>query len=487
MNTSRIARLLCLTLCVLMLMTGCMQPVINTPQPASAASPNAAPATIHFVDDDGITINLDAPATRIISLYSAHTENLFDLGAGTSVIGGHTTCTYPPEAAFLETFDYTGDPEQVIAAEPDLVLIRPFIRRKAPDYVAELERAGIPVVSLYPESYEAFPAYIEKLAMLTGTEEAAKEKLDAFYQSIEDIREKTSAVSEKQTVFFEATETNIRTVTPDSMPARAIEYAGGINLASDVVPTSEGSTIAEFGVENALAHADDIDVYISQRGAMNSGGNLISIGERPGYDTIKAVRDGRVYLINEKLISSPTFRYYKGIHEVARFLYPELMDDSSAYASDTLADKRDFANMVVRALHLPVYVPASSKYYQTEQKGHIYGLFADVPWTDADFDYIETAVFGGYVEWAAGEDGKEYFLPEEHVTREALAKTVFLVGAFAAQDTHVSIRDIGDCEKPRIVQTLVDNGVFALTDGKFEPGRFVTQQEILDVLALAIQ
>lgn len=469
---------------IALLLAGCAGPA---GQQDAGLPPETAPAAaISFVDDDGVEINLDAPATRIISLYSAHTENLYELGAGEYVIGGHTTCVYPPEAAATATFDYNGDPEYVIAAEPDLVLIRPFISRKAPDYVAELKKAGITVVSLYPENYDDFPDYIAKLALLTGTEDTAEQKLAAFYHSIDAIQEITARATEKQTVFFESTEVNIRTVSEGSMPDRAIEFAGGLNLAEGAAPMTEGSSIAEFGEERVLEHAEEIDVYISQRGAMNAGGNLISIGERAGYETIKAVREGRVYLINEKLISSPTFRYYKGIREVARFLYPELMDDTAAYQNDQLATRTDFANMVVKSLHIPIYIPSSSKYYQTEQTGHTYGLFADVHWDDDDFDYIETAVYSGYVEWQPGEDGKEYFHPDGQVTREELARAVFIMGDFSAAERHTAIGDLEACDKPRLVQILVDNGVFALSDGYFEPERPVTNQEILDALALVI-
>jgi iron complex transport system substrate-binding protein len=468
-------RFLCIGLVIIML-AGCARtagPGDTTAREAEKAYP------ISFIDDDGVQINLDAPAQRIISLYSAHTENLYALGAGDLVIGGHTTCVYPPEAVPLATFDYTGDPEYVIAAEPDLVLIRPFIRRKAPNYIKELEKAGVLVVSLYPENYDDFSGYIMKLALLTGTEEKAEQMLSDFYADIEAIAELTSTVADKQTVFFESTETNIRTVSADSMAARAITLAGGLNLAAGAEPMTEGSSIAEFGVEKVLQHADDIDVYISQRGAMNSGGNLISIGERAGYDTIKAVRNDRVYLINEKLISSPTFRYYKGICEVARFLYPELMDDLSGYENQEPATKTDFANIVVRSLHLPAYVPSSSKYYQTKPRGHSYGMFEDVHWTDSDFDYIETAVYSGYVEWEKGADGKEYFNPTANLTRDELAKAIFVMGDFEAAKNHTSINDLKACQKARIVQILVDNGVFALNNGNFEPARLVTNQEIL--------
>lgn len=460
--------------------TACAAPAQSTQSAQKLAAKDPA---ISFTDDDGREIKLDAPCSRIISLYSAHTENLYEIGAGDKLIGVYTGSIYPPEAVSLPAYDYKGDPEQVIAAQPDLVLILPLISRKVPDYVAQIERAGIPVVSLYPDDYDKFADYIGKLAALTGTEETAQRRLEDFYAAIQDVVAVTGQITDKKTVFMESTETELRTVTPYSMPGRAIVFAGGINLAADAQPVSKGSAFAAFGIERVLENADNIDVYISQRGAMNAGGDLISIGERDGFDTIKAIKENRVYLITDKIVNSPTFRYQKGVAEVARFLYPDLMDDLSAYENDTPATRLKYAEIVMKTLHLPIYVPSSSKYYETEQKGHTFGLFGDVHWNDDGFDAIETAVFGGYIGWEKSIDGLEYFYPDRPVTREELAKTVFLIGNFTPS-ANTDIADIGTCEKPRIVQTLVDQGIFTLEQGNFNPKRAVTNNEILTALQM---
>jgi iron complex transport system substrate-binding protein len=284
-----------------------------------APSPDGR-AAISFVDDDGRAVNLDGPRRRIISLYSAHTENLFAIGAGEALIGGHTTCVYPPEAAAFALYDYNGDPEHIITAEPDLALIRPFIRRHSPNYVAELEKAGIPVVSLYAESLEDFDGYIRRLALIAGAETEAEQQLAIFHQGLDQIRNAAGGIEKKQTVFFESTERETRTVSAGSFPALAIEIAGGINIAAGARPATPGSSIAPFGAEKLLLHAGEIDAYIIQRGPMNAGGG--DPAARPGYHAIKAIQNNRVLSIDEKLVSSPTFRYLSGVREIARFLYP---------------------------------------------------------------------------------------------------------------------------------------------------------------------
>ncbi|MHC6204456.1 ABC transporter substrate-binding protein [Breznakiellaceae bacterium SP9] len=278
-------------------------------------------APIHFIDDDGVVINFETPRQRIISLYSAHTENLFTIGAGEALIGGHTTCTEPREARKYAVYDYNGDAEYIIAAEPDCVLIRPFIRRRNGPYIAELEKVGIPVVSLYAEVLDDFDDYIRKLALLTGAQTEAEVQLERFHQELDHVQNTTAGISNKQRVFFESTESEIRTAAQGSFPAVAIELAGGLNIAAGSAPLTRGSSIAPYGAEKLLSHAAEIDAYIIQRGAMNSNMGAV-IAARPGYHTIKAIQNNRVYYIEEKLISSPTFRYLTGVQDIARFLYP---------------------------------------------------------------------------------------------------------------------------------------------------------------------
>lgn len=438
-------------------------------------------AAISFIDDDGELIELDAPAEHIISMYSAHTENLYYLGADDKMIGGYKTCIYPPEAAFLDMYDYNSDPEKVIAADPDVVIIRPFISRNSPDFVNALKKAGLCVVSLYPESFDDFDDYIYKLAKISGTEENAEKILDEFHKEINSISVLTASAEDKPTVFFESVETNIRTVTDDSMAGRCISFAGGINIAADAESSGDGVTIADFGVEKILENADNIDVYISQHGSMNSGGSVEAISERPGFDTIKAIKEGRVYIIDEKLVSSPSFRYAKGVKEMARYIYPELMDDYSDLANDDIATRSTLARLIVMHRHLPVYIPSSSLYYKSEHEGHTFGMFKDVSWSNDDFDYIETAVNKGVIDWYDTEDG-EYFYPENKVTREELAKAVFILGDYKSNGIGTEISDLDKCNNSRIVQTLVDNGVFELNNGAFEPEREVTNNEIIAAL-----
>jgi len=437
---------------------------------------------VEFIDDSGNRVKMNRHAKRIISLYSAHTENLYSLGLESEIIGIGTSDAYPVNIVEKKVYDYKSDPEKIIAARPDLVLIRPFINRKVPDFVNALKSAGINVVSLYPEKYEDFPEYIRNMAMMTGKTKTAEILLDEFNQEIEAIRNSTKDIDEKVNVYFESTETEYKTVTADSMPALAIEIAGGLNVAQGAEPVQKGSSIAAFGIERILENAENIDVYISQRGVMNSGGNYHSIVIRPGFKAIKAVKNERVYEINQKLISSPSFRYAKGLKEMRRMFYPEMFDAYDHLSSEEPLTRETLAELLVRYKHREIFVP-SSKYYQGNITGHKYGYFTDIPVEHPNFDFIETAVLAGFLDGSFDEETQtEYFDPERVITRDELAVSVYLMKDFVEVEKKAEILDIDRIKNPRIVQKLVDLDVFQLSEGKFEGEKIVTVDECINIL-----
>lgn len=461
-------KLLLILMSMFILLVGCSNEKVK-------ASEEIEPiANIQFEDDLGELIQMDTSAKRIISLYSAHTENLFALGLDEEIIGVGKSDAYPAKVTEKEIFDYRSDPEKVIAADPDLVLIRPFIKKSKPEFVKALENAGINVVTLYPNKFEEFPDYIKKLAMLTGKEEKAEKMLTKFDQDLKDLEKLTKDMKPKVNVFFESTETEYRTVTTDSMAARAILLAGGNNIASDAKGIHEGTSIASYGEERILENADEIDVYVSQRGAMNAGGNLHSISIRAGFDVIKAVKEERVYEINEKLVSSPTFRFSKGVKELARMFYPDMMDDLSEFKTDKELTRNNLAKMTVMAKHKGIFAP-TSKYYRKKHRGHVYGTFEDVSIDHPDFDYIETAVLSGYVKTE-----KDNFNPEGKVTREELAKSLYMLKDLKDKDGILNIKDVEKIDNPRIVEVVVENGLMTLEEGNFYPEQIISEKEAVE-------
>lgn len=434
---------------------------------------------IDFIDDSGYRITMDHPAERIISLYSAHTENLFSLGLDREIIGVGTSDIYPYDALKKEIFDYRSDPEKVIAAGPDLVLIRPFIERNSPDFVKSLRRAGINVISLYPDTFEEFDDYIIKLAQATGKEISGKKKLDDFYQTIDRLTLESSHIEESVGVYFESSDREYKTITEHSMASQAIKAAGGVNVASDAVAIEEGSSIAIYGIEKIVEKSDIIDVFITQRGVMGAGGNLHSISIRPGFSAIKAVQNGRVYEINQKIISSPTFRFIKGIKALQRAFYPEHFCKITI-DEDEVITRRLLSEIMINYNQDMIFVPTRS-YYAQDDRDHYYGNLVDVTLEDEDFDSIETALQMAYfnVEWI---DDEEFFYPDKPVTREEFARILYLINDLKNETYDYSDKDQTDNET--IVSTILANHLMMTQDNLFSPHASISGRDIIRGLDL---
>jgi len=277
-------------------------------------------AEIH--DARGEKVVVDHPFKRIISLYGAHTENLFFLGLDPEIIGVSKNESYPESAKKKEWFSYHDDPEKFLVAQPDLVLVRPMVERGYPGLVNRLRRSGITVVSLQPSTVDGLYQYWMALGILTGKEGRAKKMIQEFKTRVAHFSQLTQDVEKKKQVYFEAIHSRMKTFVSGSMAIFVLESAGGVNVATDAV-SSRGTNIGIYGKERILSHANEIDVFLAQTGVMNHT-SLDMIKNEPGFRIIRAVKENQIYLIDEVLVSRPVFRLLIGIETIGNILYPEI-------------------------------------------------------------------------------------------------------------------------------------------------------------------
>lgn len=311
-------------LLIVLLLGGC---ATNEAKFEESSGEDVSKYEICFTDDSGKEIVLDKPAETIISLYSVHTENLYSLGLDEEIIGVGTSDKYPEDVLNKTRYSFKDDPELVIAANPDVVLVRTMILNRFPDYFKAIEDAGITVINLYPNEFEEFDNYIERLGKIVGKDEEAKELLSEFDSEIEKIKENTKKISMKKTAYFESIGEKFKTATPDSFAGTALKLIGLENIVENI-ETEGTSTVITYGEEKLLSKGKEIDVYIGQKGTMNKTVSVDKIKERPGYNIIKAIQEDNIFIIDEKLISSATLRYLEGLKELQNEIYgDELIEE----------------------------------------------------------------------------------------------------------------------------------------------------------------
>jgi iron complex transport system substrate-binding protein len=300
------------------------------------------------IDKAGREIRTTLPFHRIISLYGAHTENLFALGLDTQIVGVSRNEVFPDGALDKPDFSYHDDPERFLAAKPDLVLIRPMIDRGYPQLVKRLEKSGIAVVSLQPGSIPEMYRYWEALGMLTGRLAQARELIRRFKQAAMDFQSAARSVTVRKRVYFEAIHSKMKTFAPQTMPIFLLETVGGEHVATGA-QSVRGTNIAAFGKERILAAGPTIDTYLAQFGVMNRP-RLEDIYNEPGFQVIKAVQNKHVYLVDETIVSRPTFRLLNGMLEIGVRLYPEIFCADGARILKTASEgKPDLLSPIPRA------------------------------------------------------------------------------------------------------------------------------------------
>jgi len=259
---------------------------------------------------------------RIISLYPAHTENLTSLGLTQELIGIAASDTYPPQILSKQRFSHHDNAEKFIAARPDLVLIRPMIAHSAPQLLDQLKGAGITVISLQPRSIDGMFDYWMKLGRLTGKNAAAKQMIAEFKIELQKNKHTIEMISHQNRpkVYFESIHSKMKTFSPSSIAIFVLEQAGGKNIALDAL-ARRNSNIAAYGKEHILSHAGEIDVFLAQQGRMNRI-TKTEIVQEPGFQAIKAVREGKIFLVDDQLVSRPTQRILEGINTIREILYP---------------------------------------------------------------------------------------------------------------------------------------------------------------------
>ncbi|MDR2456283.1 MAG: ABC transporter substrate-binding protein [Deltaproteobacteria bacterium] len=271
----------------------------------------------------------DKPA--IISLYAANTEILLRIGARGNLVGISRQETYDgPETIGWErpeAFSMHDDVEKFLAAAPDIVLLRPMHLAAKPDLFQTLERSGIRLWVKQVTVASDLDDYWRELGDLAGKKEEAERMIADFQKAV--AKHAQSPPEKRPGVFMESIHQEVKTFTPESIPVWLMTLAGGRNVAADAKPARPGLVVADYGPERLLEKAEEIDVFISQEGQMNSVATE-SILSRPIYQTIAAFKNGRVYRVPEQLISRPTPSLLEGLDLLSKQIRGEVPGASPA-------------------------------------------------------------------------------------------------------------------------------------------------------------
>lgn len=292
---------------VLAMLAGCAGEQQQPEEEGPPAEASAFPVTV--TDDAGREVTIEARPERIVSLAPANTETVAALGGLDRLVGVTTYCDYPPEVAELEKVGDFMQPnlESIAALDPDVVLVTTGVQTEV---IGQLEDLGASVVAIDPQTLDELYVSIETIGAVMGESEVAEELVSSMQIQIDQIGEQVE--SAPVTCFLEIAQDPLFTVGSGTLLNELIERAGGENVV-----TEEG--YVAYSVEQLVAA--DPGVYLATKGSMSTP---TDISGRPGYERLTAVSEGRVFLLDDNLVSRPGPRVVEGMRQIAEALHPDV-------------------------------------------------------------------------------------------------------------------------------------------------------------------
>ncbi|RNC81311.1 MAG: ABC transporter substrate-binding protein [Phycisphaera sp.] len=256
---------------------------------------------IEFRDDMNRVVSLEAPAERIVALSHYAVDPLIEMGV-TPVARGDVKFELTEKAEHIHAVSvrHGAGPniEQVAALEADLIIVS-IVHA---GFVDSIEKAtDVPVAVMDPTSLDDLTAEIRKLGTITGKEKLADSVAVEIESQIESVLANHADCDETVYALFGAPG-SFFAFLPNTYLGAMIDDVGGVLVA----PGEENKTyrgFSAFSIESALAADPDVILLISH---MAPEPQLQMLNSIPGWTSLRAVKEGRVYTLAEhQFVSAP--------------------------------------------------------------------------------------------------------------------------------------------------------------------------------------
>lgn len=287
---------------------------------ASAEETTTAAATADFpvtvTDDFDNTVTIEAAPQRIVSTSPSVTEILFALELGDRIVGVSSLDDYPPEAADKEKVgDFQINTEAVIALSPDLVVGY----TGAQEALKPVQDGGTPVIITNPTTLDGIYANILSIGAATGTNDEAVALIDSIQTKIEEVSAAAEATGQSPKVFY-AVDNTLWTVGPGSFVDNLLTLTHATNVAATSGDGAAVDPYYQFAPEQLIAA--DPDLIMVPNTAYKSVDEFTGDAR---FASLRAVKEGRVYLVDDVVITRPGPRIADGLETLVKLIHPDAL------------------------------------------------------------------------------------------------------------------------------------------------------------------
>jgi len=239
-------------------------------------------------------VTIDERPERIISLSPTATEMLFAIGADDQVIAVDDQSNFPPDAPTTDLSGFEPNVEAIASYEPDLVVYS----TEPGDLGSTLEGLGIttmllPAATTLDDVYEQ----LEQLGRATGNAAAATALVDDMRTEVESIVSSVEMPQPPLTFYHELDDTYY-SVTSKTFIGQLYGLVGLENIAD--AADDGGGGYPQLSAEYVIRADPDL-IFLADTKCC--GQSLATVADRPGWNSITAVRRRDVVPLDDDVAS----------------------------------------------------------------------------------------------------------------------------------------------------------------------------------------
>jgi iron complex transport system substrate-binding protein len=290
-STPRSPGLVALLLALLLALTACGGSPSDESDDSAGSGDGEWPVTVSGGNGE---LTLDAQPETIVSMSASATEMLFAIGAGEQVEAVDSTSNHPEGVPTTDLSAFTPNAEAIAAYGPDLVVLSDDLN----GIVDALDALQVPTLLLEgAASLDDTYAQIETLGDATGH---ADESADVIADIQDRIKAAVASVPqdvEGMRVYHE--------LDPSFYSAGSSTFIGGIYSLFGLENIADGAADAAGGypqlsAEYVVGQAPDLIVLAD---TVCCDQSAEALAQRPAFDTVPAVQEGRVLAANDDVAS----------------------------------------------------------------------------------------------------------------------------------------------------------------------------------------
>jgi ABC-type Fe3+-hydroxamate transport system substrate-binding protein len=261
-------------------------------------------------DELGRTVEVPDHPHRVVCLIPSVVDIAYSLGAGADVAAISDFTKYPKEALQKPSIGLPLSPsiETIVALHPDLVLGTGDLNTL--EFVAHIERLGIPVFMVDPHGIEGIYASILSIGRALNREPDAKTLVARLRTRVDTVKARVAG-KPRVRIFMAIWYDPVMTIGKRAFISEMIEAAGGRSVTDDIA-----QEWPQISIETVVSRQPDALLFAS-----GSGITAEELKARPGWEQLKAVREGRIYYIDDR-VQYPSPIAFDALEDLAKQFHP---------------------------------------------------------------------------------------------------------------------------------------------------------------------